>query len=108
MPPGEIRDNLADIFNFDYIPNDFKVFSAFPNPFNPRTNLKYQVPSMGNVNIMVFNLQGKIVDEVNQLQINPGFYDYNWNGSNYSSGIYLIHVYFNGELFANQKLVLIK
>ena len=108
LPPGEIRDNLADIFNFDLIPDDFKVFSAFPNPFNPRTNLKYQVPSMGDVNIMVFNLQGKIVDEVNQLQINPGFYDYNWNGSNYSSGIYLIHVYFNGELFANQKLVLIK
>ena len=108
LPPGELKNTLAETFNFSTLPDDFTVSSAYPNPFNPITNIKFQVSSMGDVHLYVFNLQGQIIDEKKYIQIAQGNYNFIWDGTSSPSGIYIIHVYYNEELQDKQKIILIK
>ena len=108
LPPGELKNNLAESFGFEILPEDFILTPAYPNPFNPVTQLKFQVPTLADVTIYIFNLQGQLVEEKNYIQIQPGYYTYTWDATSAPSGIYLSHVYYQGKLEGTQKLVLVK
>jgi hypothetical protein len=71
------------------IPQEFALNQNYPNPFNPSTTIKFIIPDDGLVTLKVFDILGNeiasLVDEV----MNPGFYSVVFDGSKYSSGIYL-------------------
>lgn len=102
--------------NFSNTPSEYKLFDAYPNPFNPSANIKYQIVNSENgkwkmenslVILKIYNIMGKeIVTLVNEKQ-SPGIYEINWDASNYPSGIYFYRL--TADKFSEtKKLILLK
>jgi hypothetical protein len=89
------------------LPNDFSLSQNYPNPFNPATNIKFSIPVSSNVKITVFDVQGKLVDELVNKEMNPGVYVVDWDASALSSGTYFYTI--RTESFTEtKKMILIK
>ena len=70
------------------VPQEYSLSQNFPNPFNPKTTIKYALPFESEVKLTVFNLLGEVVKElVNRVQ-NPGFHEVDFDASSISSGVY--------------------
>jgi hypothetical protein len=75
-----------------FIPESYSVSQNFPNPFNPSTQIVYQVPVSGHVTLTVFNTLGKEVAKlVNEDKI-AGSYYIQFNADNLASGIYFYNL----------------
>ncbi|MFZ4589677.1 MAG: S8/S53 family peptidase [Ignavibacteria bacterium] len=89
------------------VPKEFKLFNNYPNPFNPTTDIKYDLPKSGVVSLKVYDINGRLVKElVNQMQI-AGSYTARFEASNLSSGIYFYQLT-AGEFKAQNKMLLVK
>lgn len=71
--PIEILDSVA-------LPTEFAIETAFPNPFNPTTNIKYGIPERSSVKIVLFNVQGQIINTLFDNSQEAGWYTITWNG----------------------------
>jgi flagellar hook assembly protein FlgD len=74
--------------------------------------INYQVPSSGDVSIVVYNVMGQVVKVLYQGQREQGRYSASWdgtdnNGNQVSSGIYLYRIN-AGDYTASRKMVLVK
>ena len=86
------------------------LFPAYPNPFNPQTSIRYFVPSqLGEIEptIKIFDIQGRLVDQLNTSFPVIGYNQINWNAIGQGSGIYFIQFTAN-NLYYSQKVELIK
>lgn len=88
------------------------TFQIYPNPFNSSTNIKFQLNSIKDVEVSIYNnLNQKVITLINK-RLQPGQYTINWNGQNCNglqaaSGIYFIK--FKTEMFIEtKKLVLLR
>ncbi|MBL7052910.1 MAG: T9SS type A sorting domain-containing protein [Candidatus Marinimicrobia bacterium] len=70
------------------IPVDFVLHQNTPNPFNPTTQINYQLPVVGNVQLAIYNVRGQLVETLVNESQNPGYYSVSFDGSGYSSGVY--------------------
>lgn len=89
------------------IPFDYKLHDAYPNPFNPVTNIAYSLPKETKVKIAVYDLLGrevaKLVDEV----VGAGEHNITWNAVDFASGTYFYTI--EAEKFCNtKKIILLK
>ena len=90
----------------------FSLQNSFPNPFNPITTLRYDLPEQANVNIVIYDLLGRQVKTlINQTQ-DAGYRSVIWNATNdygkpVSAGIYLYQIQ-AGEYISTKKMVLLK
>ena len=76
------------------IPTDWQLCQNHPNPFNPETSIRYQVPKIALVKIEVFNLLGQRIKTLVNEEKSPGTYQVIWSGlddqgKSVVSGIYL-------------------
>ena len=77
------EDKQADL------PSWFTISQNYPNPFNPSTKIRYGLAVKSKVTITIYNAIGQVVGRpVDEIK-SPGYYSIDWNGKNYSSGIYL-------------------
>jgi 2',3'-cyclic-nucleotide 2'-phosphodiesterase (5'-nucleotidase family) len=87
--------------------SSIKLYDNYPNPFNPATTIKYEIPSAGIVTIKVYNMLGQEVAQlVNALQ-KAGIYEITWDASNMPSGVYFYRINSNG-FSETKKMILIK
>ena len=95
----------------DY-PVIFKLNNCYPNPFNPVTTLRYELPENGLVNITIYDMLGREVKTlVNQIQ-DAGYKSVIWDATNdyskpVSAGIYLYQIQV-GNYMETKKMVLLK
>ena len=91
----------------DFVPNTFVLHSAFPNPFNPSTQISYYLSRETHVDISVFDIAGRLTETlVNDLK-DRGSHAIIWNASNQSSGVYFIKI--TADNFSDaQKVILTK
>jgi photosystem II stability/assembly factor-like uncharacterized protein len=94
------------------IPKQFGLFQNFPNPFNPKTMIHYQITENSSEALLsVYDITGKhIIDLVNQ-KLEAGTYEVDFDGSEYSSGVYLYRLTVTTEKEVNRetkKMILIK
>lgn len=89
------------------LPERVVLHSNYPNPFNPSTNIRYELPRQQDVRIEVFNLLGRrIAVLVNESQ-QAGMHTITFDGSDLSSGMYLFRLQTDG--FVNtRKMMLVK
>ena len=85
----------------------FSISDAYPNPFNPTTQMSLTLNTAADVSVKVFNMNGQLVDVIADWQMSSGTYSFTWNGTNASSGIYFIKTEVGREVH-NQKIMLIK
>lgn len=72
------------------IPNSYKLLNNYPNPFNPVTKIKFQIPKTSYVEIKIFDITGKNIATLVKEIIKEGIYEYIFDASNLSSGIYFV------------------
>jgi 1,4-alpha-glucan branching enzyme len=83
---------LVEIEKEIAVPERFILYPPYPNPFNPSTNITFDIPAMGNVSIAIYNILGEKLFERKFYQLTAGNHSVQWNASDYSSGIYFIHM----------------
>lgn len=90
-------------------PDVFYLSQNYPNPFNPATKLEFGISSgsEGLVTLKVFNALGKEVETLINEFKSPGVYNVEWNGENYSSGIYYYEL-INGNFKETKRMLLLK
>jgi endo-1,4-beta-xylanase len=89
------------------IPQNFELFNNYPNPFNPTTNIKYNVSKTSNVSLKVYDVLGRLVQTlVNDVQ-NPGQYSVTFNAQNLASGVYFYRLE-AGDFVSTKKFILMK
>jgi PKD repeat protein len=89
------------------IPVEFKLDNNYPNPFNPETTIKYQLPKSAFVSIKLYDITGREVSTLVNEQHNAGYYDFNFNASYLASGVYFYRIQ-AGEFMDIKRMVLVK
>ena len=86
---------------------NYSLDQNFPNPFNPSTQISYNVAERGNVSLVVYDLLGReVASLVNEVK-EPGSYKVNFNASNLPSGIYTYRIQ-SGSFVQTKKMMLLK
>jgi hypothetical protein len=89
------------------IPVAFKLYDNYPNPFNPVTNINFDIPKNSIVSLDVYDISGKLVETIFKQQLNAGKYQVSYNAGNLSSGVYFYKL--KSEYFTDtKKMVLVK
>ncbi|MBP9094969.1 MAG: T9SS type A sorting domain-containing protein [Ignavibacteria bacterium] len=89
------------------IPTEYKLYNNYPNPFNPSTKIKFDLPQNSYVKINVFDITGRIISELANTNLQAGSYETEFNGVNASSGIYYYRIE-AGNFVETKKMILIK
>lgn len=104
---ANIPVNVID--NQIYIPYEFVLYPAFPNPFNSNVIIKFDILESGNYKLSLFDISGRTVKEIFNSQFKQGKYQINLSEvfSQLTSSIYFIRLSSHDKVFT-QKLFLIK
>jgi photosystem II stability/assembly factor-like uncharacterized protein len=107
------HSEVSDVNSNKILPIRTDLLPAYPNPFNPVTNISYYLSKAGIINISVFNILGRKVITLIEHENKPaGSYKIRWNGKNQygqliANGVYIIVM--NTERFKkSQKLIMLK
>jgi hypothetical protein len=76
------------------LPMKYAIHDNYPNPFNPSTTIRYELPEASRVSLVVYDIMGREVQRLVDGVIEPGYYTATWEGRNKSgspvaSGIYI-------------------
>ena len=88
----------------DFLPDDFRVRQNYPNPFNPSTNIDFQIPEAGTVEITIHNILGELLDYKSEI-LNIGSYTIKWNGAA-SAGVYFYTIRFKDRALTKKMIQL--
>jgi fibronectin type 3 domain-containing protein len=78
------------------IPTMFRLYDAYPNPFNPRTTIRYDLPEGGNVSLVIYDVLGRIIAQLENGYVNAGSHTMTWDASQCASGVYFYRLTVNG------------
>lgn len=104
--------SISDFQKLKTVLKTFTLFQNYPNPFNPSTKIEYQLPKAGQVEISIFDLNGRRVRKFFEGQKKTGTCSVVWDGNNEhgqkcASGLYVCQVKFE-NLLQTKKMLLIK
>ena len=96
----------------DLLPQEFALHNNYPNPFNPITNIRYDIPEVSDVRIDIYNINGQRVRTLVSREHQPGRYKIQWNatnefGSPVASGMYIYKIHAK-DFTSVKKLLLMK
>jgi len=94
------------------IPKSFVLHPNYPNPFNPVTQIRFEMPYAGNVDLSIYNLLGMKVKTLYTGQKSAGDFSFKWNGKNdnnqsVSGGVYIYKLQ-SGQQMQMRKMILLK
>ncbi|HEY5536461.1 MAG TPA: C39 family peptidase [Ignavibacteria bacterium] len=100
--------NPSGIINISNdIPTEFSLQDNYPNPFNPSTNIKFNVAKLSDVKIIVYDVLGREVQTLVNESLKPGTYEAVFDASSFSSGVYFYKLITN-EFVEMKKMILLK
>jgi hypothetical protein len=112
--PRTLTIDVSGMLSLDGIdlPQVFALHNNYPNPFNPVTNITYDIPEVAQVTLDIYNVSGQKVRTLAQGQHEPGRYRIQWNATNdygnpLSSGMYIYRIH-AGDFVSVKKLILMK
>ena len=85
----------------------FTVKPAYPNPFNPTTNLNLVLENDAQVSVQIYNIAGQLVDVIADGLYNLGSHNWTWNAENLASGVYFVKTQVGSEVHTD-KIMLLK
>lgn len=89
------------------IPIAFSLSQNFPNPFNPTTQIRFEIPISGFVTLKVYDILGREVATLVNEKKTPGTYEVEWNAGNVSSGVYFYRLN-AGNFVETRKMILMR
>lgn len=97
----------AGVGTHEGAPMSFALEQNFPNPFNPSTGIRYQLPSQSHVTLKVFDVLGREVATLVNEIMPAGTYEAIWDASGNASGTYIYRLE-AGSFIQNRKMLLLK
>ena len=81
----------------EVLPKKFTLMGNYPNPFNPDTKIRIEMPISANVTIIIRDILGREISRLGNKVYSPGLHSFGWDGKNYSgnnvpSGVYVYEV----------------
>jgi len=100
----ELESNVAD---------SFKLYPAYPNPFNPQTNIRYSIAKESHITLSIYDIRGNIVKTLISESKVSGNYDVIWNGTDehnqqVCNGIYFYQLQSNSGFSQTAKIIFMK
>ena len=99
--------NLLKVGSESVIPNEYSLEQNYPNPFNPTTTIKFSLPEVSAVKLIIYNTLGQKVTELVNSTLGAGQHSYNWDASNVASGLYFYELSTN-NFSSVKKMMLMK
>ena len=98
--------------NQSQFPARFSLSQNFPNPFNPTTEIKYELPAESLVNITIYDLMGRKINALVNQEQSAGSYSLQWDATNnvgeaVPAGMYIYTIQ-AGKFNSTKKMVLLK
>lgn len=111
------EDNQAQVFALviptsqitdDAIPRGMKVnLENYPNPFNGSTNIAFNLPVSGSVDVTVYDMLGRIVEKLYSGNLSSGRHAFSWpEGGSVKTGIYLCRITIDGQSISRKMMYL--
>tara|TARA_B100001142_G_scaffold313984_1_gene351017 strand:+ start:569 stop:2662 length:2094 start_codon:yes stop_codon:yes gene_type:complete len=96
----------------DQIPTDFTLHENYPNPFNPTTTLRFDIPEISDVTVTIYNMIGQKIKSFNMQSAPAGYHSLTWDATNdlgapVAAGVYLYQLQTEGFI-KTKKMVLLK
>ena len=104
---GFIWKLITDVGDDELLVNEFKLYNNYPNPFNPSTKIKFNVPSISDVTIRIYDVLGNEIKTLVNQEKTAGTYEVEFNSEGISSGIYLYKIT-AGDFIQTKKMILLK
>ena len=89
------------------IPTETSLKAAYPNPFNPSTNIHFTLSRAESINLSIYNITGQHVETLVKGYQHAGDYELVWDASQFPSGMYLLYLTTSSDIYS-QKIMLIK
>ena len=89
------------------IPEGFNLHNAYPNPFNPVSNIQFDLPEDIHTNLAIYDISGRLVETLIAGDLKAGYYNITWDASGKASGMYLLKLH-AGDFIETQKITLLK
>lgn len=89
------------------LPKELYLYQNYPNPFNDKTRIRFSIPKSGEVSINIYDILGNLILVPFGQYLGTGTYDYSFDGSQLSSGNYLLSIRQN-NLEKRIKITLLK
>lgn len=89
----DLLPTALENFNDKQTVTTFRLFPNFPNPFNPETQIKFQIPQQAHVSLIIYDVLGKEIKTIVNADLKAGLHLFKWDGKNnvrqqVASGIY--------------------
>jgi hypothetical protein len=91
----------------DDLPAGFHLACNYPNPFNPITTIRFDLPRSEHVQLIVYDVLGRHVTTLVNKKIPAGRHEVQWKAENYHSGLYFYHISAGGY-HEVRKMLLVK
>jgi hypothetical protein len=89
------------------IPDEYKLYYNYPNPFNPVTKVKFDLAKTSFVELKVYDLLGREVKKIFMENLSAGKYEINISGEDLTSGVYYYRIV-AGEFTDTKRMILLK
>jgi hypothetical protein len=94
------------------IPTEFALHENYPNPFNPTTTLRFDLPEVSNITLTIFNMLGQKIRTYDMQSAAAGYHTLKWNATNdygdpVGAGVYLYQLQAK-DFVKTRKMVLLK
>ena len=101
--------SMADV---SFIPKEYRLYHAYPNPFNPVTSIGFGVPNASEVTVTIYNLLGQEVRKLYSGYMEPGYKFVQWDGKDSfgspgPSGMYVVLMQAQ-DFIDTKKIILMK
>ena len=104
--PGQANSDVS-VDDEKTVPTEMILLSAYPNPFNPATTIRFSVETHGYASLQIYDVAGRLVETLLNGKLNPREYEVIWNASELPSGVYFYRLE-AGEVSRTRKLLLLK
>ncbi|MCB0726779.1 MAG: SBBP repeat-containing protein [Ignavibacteriae bacterium] len=102
------KPTTIGIENISYeVPEGYSLSQNYPNPFNPSTKLGFGISDLGFVSLKIYDVQGREVAVLVNENLSPGSYEFEWNASGFTSGVYFYKLQ-AGQFTETKKMLLTK
>jgi len=100
------------VSDIEAIPTEFTLHENYPNPFNPTTTLRFDLPEVSNLTLTIYNMLGQRVRTFNMQSTPAGYHSVKWNATNdygdpVGAGVYLYQLQ-TKDFVKTRKMVLLK
>jgi len=89
------------------VPDKYELYNNYPNPFNPSTNIKFNIAKSGITKLNIYDAGGRQVSSLVNENLSPGSYEFTFNAADLPSGVYF-YTLNTSDFTATKKMLLIK